>query len=64
MRPEDPHEQAAQPIRTGETSDHFDNVFTQLGPNDVSYKVRTQPKMVHHYILGDVLGEGMNTPLS
>lgn len=60
MRPPD-HEQAAQPIRiegdnvTGE----FDNVFTQLGPNDVSYKVRTQPKMIHQYILGEVLGEGM-----
>lgn len=49
-------EQGTQPIRD---DNDFDNVFTQLGPNDVSYKVRTQPKMVHQYILGDVLGEGI-----
>lgn len=34
------------------------NVFTQLGPNDVSYKTRSEPKMVHQYILGGLLGEG------
>jgi hypothetical protein len=48
----------APPLNMRDSSD-FDNVFTQLGPDDVSYKVRTQPKMVHRYIVGDVLGEGM-----
>lgn len=53
MRPE--HEQA-HPIRTGDATE-FDSVFTQLGPNDVSYKVRTQKK-VHQYLLGEAVGEG------
>jgi hypothetical protein len=62
MRPE--HEQQVQPITrtggdTGVESTTPDFEFTQLGPNDVSYKERTQPKMVHHYILGEVLGEGI-----
>lgn len=46
----------AHPLHVEETS--FDGVFVQLGPNDVSYKDRTQPKMVNQYILGDVIGEG------
>lgn len=55
MRPAGEQEQA-QPIRTEEAS--FDGLFVQLGPDDVSYKERTQPKMVHQYILGEVVGEG------
>eukprot|EP00026_Physarum_polycephalum_P005025 Phypoly_transcript_05051.p1 GENE.Phypoly_transcript_05051~~Phypoly_transcript_05051.p1 ORF type:complete len:467 (+),score=67.39 Phypoly_transcript_05051:237-1637(+) len=48
-----------QPIGLPEDATEFDSSgFIQLGPNDVSYKVRTQPKMVHQYIIGDVLGEG------
>lgn len=48
-------EEQAQPIRTEEAS--FDGVFVQLGPNDVSYKERV-PKMVHQYVLGEIIGEG------
>lgn len=60
MGPGGEHEQA-QPIRTEEAT--FDGLFVQLGPNDVSYKERSQPKMVHQYILGEVIGEGMDSSI-
>jgi hypothetical protein len=48
-----------QPIRPEDATEFDSSGFVQLGPNDVSYRVRTQPKMVHQYVIGDVLGEGI-----
>jgi len=52
MRP-----QQAQPTQN-ENIHHEFEMFTQLQPSDISYKIREQPKMVHQYILGEILGEG------
>ncbi len=56
MRPQHPH---TQPINELKPSSEFGGAFTQLGPNDVQYKIRTEPKMVHQYVLGEMLGEGI-----
>lgn len=58
MRPQHAEAQQSRNHEIKETAE-FGGVFTQLGPNDVSYKVRTEPKMVHQYTVGDLLGEGM-----
>lgn len=52
MRP-----QPSQPPQNEKINHEFE-MFTQLQPSDISYKVREQPKMVHQYILGEILGEG------
>lgn len=59
--PEHNDQQAQLHSTKKETSEtpEFSTGFTQLGPDDVSYKVRTEPKMVHQYVLGEVLGEGI-----
>jgi serine/threonine-protein kinase 11 len=47
-----------RPYTPQQTKQNEFEIFTQLQPSDISYKVRDRPKEVKQYVLGDVLGEG------